>query len=189
MPDDLRAQRMELGAEWDRIDEWAQAAERDGAYLPLLKLARLYDLSPFERNVLLLALAPELDRRYERCYAYIQDDVTRKRPAVDLALQLLCSTPHERLRARATFMPEAPLLRHHLIQLFEDGLRQPALLARFIKLDDRIVAELLGQPAGLKCRATTFRPRAAQPSKPCWRMRWRRSSPSWRIRPYSSPER
>ena len=147
VPDDLGAQRLGLAAEWDRIDEWAQAVERDGEYLPLLKLARLYNLSPFERNVLLLALAPELDRRYERCYAYIQDDVTRKRPAVDLALQLLCSTPHERLRARAAFTPEAPLLRHHLIQLFEDGLRQPALLARFIKLDDRIVAELLGQPA------------------------------------------
>ncbi|HEU4323596.1 MAG TPA: AAA family ATPase, partial [Roseiflexaceae bacterium] len=84
--------------------------------------------------------------RYERLYAFIQDDVTRKRPAVDLALRLLCTTAAERRRARAAFDSGAPLLRHHLIQLFEDGQRQPPLPARFLKLDDRVAAELLREP-------------------------------------------
>src|SRR5690349_10131008 len=33
-------------------------------------------LSPFDADVLLIAAAPELDLRYERLYAFLQDDVT-----------------------------------------------------------------------------------------------------------------
>ena len=56
-------------------------------------LADAYDLSDFDLHVVLLALAPEVDLRYERVYAFLQDDVSRRRPTVDLALNLLCATP------------------------------------------------------------------------------------------------
>jgi hypothetical protein len=46
-------------------------------------------LSAFDVDLILLALAPKLDLRYERLYAYLQDDVTRTWPSVDLALNLL----------------------------------------------------------------------------------------------------
>ncbi len=140
LPVELMEQRLKLAA------ERAALAAQAGAEPPLVRLARLFDLSSFESDVLLLALAPEIDLRYERLYAFIQDDVTRKRPAVDLALRLLCTTAAERRRARAAFEPGAPLLRHHLIQLFEDGQRHAPLPARFLKLDDRIAAELLREP-------------------------------------------
>src|SRR5262245_2591441 len=54
-------------------------------------IADSYGLSQFDLDLLLVALAPELDLRYERLYAYLQDDVTRKRPSIDLTLNLLCS--------------------------------------------------------------------------------------------------
>lgn len=44
---------------------------------------------PSEVDLLLICLAPELDLRYEKLYAYLQDDVTKKRPTVELALNLL----------------------------------------------------------------------------------------------------
>jgi AAA+ superfamily predicted ATPase len=147
VPADLAERRAELAAEREFIESQTRAAERHGVELPLPRLARLFGLSLFECDLLLLALAPEFDLRYERLYAYIQDDVTKKRPTVDLALRLLCVEPGERIDARAAFAPEAPLLRHRLIQLFEDGQRQPPLLARFIKIDERIIAEILGQHA------------------------------------------
>ena len=53
-------------------------------------LSDAFDLTAFDVNVLLLCLAPELDIRYERLFAYLQDDVTRRLPTVDLALVLLC---------------------------------------------------------------------------------------------------
>jgi hypothetical protein len=114
---------------------------------PLERVARLFGLSLFEQDVLLLALAPEIDLAYERLYGYIQDDVTRRRPTVDLALRLLCQTPQQRRDARAAFAPDAPLLRQRLVCLLDDGQRGPGLLARSVKLDDRLVDELLGQPA------------------------------------------
>ena len=154
VPPDLAETRLRLAAERDAIEAEARAAEQSGRQSSLLRAARLFGLSAFERDVILLALAPEFDLRYERLYAYIQDDVTKKRPMVDLTLRLLCPGQDERAAARAAFAPEAPLSRHRLIQLFEDGQRSrdaapwfSTLLSRFIKIDDRIVAELLDQPA------------------------------------------
>ncbi|NTW97214.1 MAG: hypothetical protein HGB28_01540, partial [Oscillochloris sp.] len=140
LPPALAAERAALAA------KRAALADDASSDTPLARLAQTFGLGPFEEDLLLLALAPELDLRFERVYAYIQDDVTRKRPSVDLALRLLCATPAERLAARAAFAPGAPLLHHRLIALFEDGQRQPPLLGRFIKLDDRIAAELVGHP-------------------------------------------
>src|SRR5262249_15403045 len=45
-----------------------------------------WQLSPFDHGAMLLALAPEVDLRYERIYAYLQDDVTRRKPSADLTL-------------------------------------------------------------------------------------------------------
>jgi hypothetical protein len=147
LPPDLALRRAELAAERAGLEEGWAAAEQAGEDVPLRRVARLFGLGPFECDVLLLALAPELDLRFERIYAYIQDDVTRKRPSVDLALRLLCPDPMARLRARGAFDGAAPLLHGRLVQLIEDGQRNPPLLARYLKADDRIVAELLGQPA------------------------------------------
>lgn len=57
--------------------------------LPLSLLARRFGLSPVETDVLLLALAPELDLKYETLYAYLNNDITRKQLTADLARRLL----------------------------------------------------------------------------------------------------
>ncbi|MCU0526246.1 MAG: ATP-binding protein [Elainella sp. Prado103] len=109
-------------------------------------LQQVYRLSPFERDILVIALAPDFDLRYERLYAYLQDDVTRKRPTIDLALNLLCASRSEKLRQRAAFAPDAPLLRHRLIQFVPPAHQaQPPLLAYAFKLDEQIAHFLLGQ--------------------------------------------
>jgi ATPase family associated with various cellular activities (AAA) len=109
-------------------------------------ISRAYSLSSFDLDVVLLALAPELDLRYERVYAFLQDDVSRRRPSVDLALKLLCATPELRMHSRRRFAPGAPLLRHDLIHLISDAsFVEPTLLARMLKLDDRVVCRLLGE--------------------------------------------
>src|SRR5271169_1514836 len=80
-------------------------------------LGRAFALTAFDLNVVLLAIAPEIDLRYERLYAYLQDDVTRKRPAVALALDLFVRDRDSRLALRSRFAPDAPLVRHGLIHL------------------------------------------------------------------------
>jgi hypothetical protein len=147
LSNDLAVQHVALTTERAEIDARAHRTTQQGMVLPCVAVGHVFGLNRTEQDVLLLALAPEVDLRYERLFAYIQDDVTKKRPSVELALRLLCVALADRLDARRMFAPHAPLLRHHLIQLFDDGQRQPPLLARFLKLDERIVTELLGQPA------------------------------------------
>ncbi|MFF5499157.1 ATP-binding protein [Streptomyces aquilus] len=107
-------------------------------------LAERYDLSAFELNVLLVALAPEVDLRYERLYGYLQDDVTRRRPTVELTLNLLCHDVSDKLSHRAAFAADAPLLRHRLVRLVADPHQvEPPLPARYVVPDEQIVDVLL----------------------------------------------
>jgi SpoVK/Ycf46/Vps4 family AAA+-type ATPase len=119
-------------------------------------LSHTFDLDPFDVNVLLLALAPEVDLKYERVYAFLQDNVTRTRPTVELALNLLCRSAGEKVRRMERFRAEAPLMRHGLIELTADpSAINPPLLAHFLSLDPQITAYLLGLE-GLDRRLTGF---------------------------------
>ncbi|GAB3258497.1 ATP-binding protein [Kineosporia babensis] len=103
-------------------------------------------LSEAELDVVLIALAPEVDLRYERLYGYLQDDVNRRRPSVDLALDLICRTPAEKLQARDIFSSAAPL-RERLLLRLEAG--DAPLLARPLRLDPQVVHLLLNGRPGL----------------------------------------
>jgi Winged helix domain, variant/ATPase family associated with various cellular activities (AAA) len=124
----------------------AEGGDGEGDVGPELAwVAGAYGLSDFDLHVVLLALAPEVDLRYERVYAFLQDDVSRRRPTVDLALNLLCATPETRLRRRWHFTEEGPLVRNDIVRLVADpGSAEPPLLAHALKLDERIVRRLLG---------------------------------------------
>jgi len=114
-----------------------------GVSLRLEEFAHLFRLTPFDIDVLLICLAPELDLRYERLYAYLQDDVTKKRPSVDLVLNLLCPTFEDKLAARDRFSSESPLLKHYLLHLFDDPSHQnPPLLSKYLRMDERVVKYL-----------------------------------------------
>ena len=111
-------------------------------------LAEVFALDSFDTSVVLLALAPEIDLRYERLYAYLQDDVTRRKPTVDLATSLFCELPHDRALARSHFTFDAPLLRRRVISLAPDTASGgSSLLSHSIQLDEQIVNLLLGHDA------------------------------------------
>ncbi len=126
-------------------------------YSPVLtQLQANYHLSNFDLAVILIAIAPELDLRYERIYAYLQDDVTRKRPTVELALNLLCTKAEDKLHYRHRFTADAPLMRHGLLHLIADTHQiQPPLLAQYLRLDAQIIRLLTCTP-GLDERLQSF---------------------------------
>ena len=136
----------------ERIAELEQELEakkvesmRRGITLNLPLLANIFGLTPFELDVILICMAPELDTKYERLYAYLHNDATKKQPSVDLVLKLVYNTKEEKLYARQYFDASAPLVKHLLIQFIEapeEG--KKSLLTRFIKVDDRIINYLLG---------------------------------------------
>ncbi|MGW8374956.1 ATP-binding protein [Streptomyces sp. ODS28] len=136
-----------LGAE---IDARVRSGLADGVPLALPSLARLFGLTAAETQAVVVCLAPELRRKYDRLYAYLQDDITRKRPSVDLVLELLYPGA-ERLRwaARGLFAESAPLLRHGILRTVEDPQSPSGSsgLARFLALDQRICQYVLGAEA------------------------------------------
>ena len=138
----------------DEAANLAESARKTQLPLPELEtkgtrlewLAQAFNLSIFDLDLLLIALASELDLRYERLYAFLQDDVTRRRPSIDLALNLLCASAEDKLTRYAHFMTDAPLIRHRLLHLVSDPNQvQPPLLSYYLKLDEQIVRFLLGQ--------------------------------------------
>jgi AAA+ superfamily predicted ATPase len=129
---------------WD-----SQTANRQGGS-HLDRLCRILRLSFEERRCLVSVLAPELDSRYERVFAYLQDDVTRKAPGVGLLLDLV--EPQDPLAARRLFLPGSNLLRWQLLHLFNRPIGEPCtLLARGAYLDERIVEYLLDDGSSSYC--------------------------------------
>ena len=145
-------------ARWS-IDERRGLTEQSGYSLALPHLAKVFELSPAEVDLLLIALGPELEPRYETLYSYLQLDATRKRPSVDLALNLICRSAAEKVMARRLLTPSGPLLYYKLVHLLDDQQdRQPTLLRRFIKADESVVRFLIGQPADARPTAQVEAP-------------------------------
>jgi len=117
-----------------------------GINLRLDILQKLFSLSRIEIDTLLLSLLCETDLRYQKLYAYLQDDVTKKAPTISLVSRFLCDSPTKIFRMQEIFTPEAPLIKYHLISLHDDHVSGSAsLLTKSIHPDDRITGYLLGQ--------------------------------------------
>lgn len=107
--------------------------------LRLVHLAATAELGRLDLDVLLLAFMPLYDRTASKAYAFLQDDLTRKRPSLELILDLFFTQDTARLTALQHFTPDAPLLRHHLITLAaEDGARHTPLIDQAIYLDEGV---------------------------------------------------
>lgn len=106
----------------------------------LARLARVFELSDLDVELLLIALAPDVDSRFERFYGYLNDDVTRRRASIGLALELCRVSPADP-DARARLTRGAPLLDGGLVTV-ED--RDRPFLTRALRVPDRVIAHLLG---------------------------------------------
>ncbi|MEN3357408.1 MAG: hypothetical protein V7637_1390 [Mycobacteriales bacterium] len=105
----------------------------------LLDLAGCFGLTGLDVELLLVALAPDIDPRFERLYGYLNDDVTRRRATIGLALEL-CGEPVAGA-GRARFAATAPLVAGGVLEVREPEL--PAL-SRPLRVTDRVVGHLLG---------------------------------------------
>ena len=122
------------------VEAEADKAIANGADVRLRRLASTFGLLPVDVELLLLAMAPDLDSRFERLYGYLNDDVTRRRATIGLALEM-AGRPMASGVARERLMPTGPLIAHGLVTTDEVG--RP-FLTRAIQVPDRVTAHLLG---------------------------------------------
>ena len=99
-------------------------------------LTRLFRLSDFERDIMLLCLAPEVDSTFAPLYAYLQDDMTRRAPTPHLAYAVFDADRPDVLSETA------PLRRYRLLQLAAQT-AQP-IASSSLYLDERMVDYLRG---------------------------------------------
>jgi hypothetical protein len=117
----------------------ADAAQADGHTLRLRDMAVTFGLDSLDVDMLLVALAADLDPRFEQFFGYLNDDVTRHRPSVAVALAL-CGTPLSAFDGRARLL-SGPLVTGGLLVL-EDPDRP--LPGRALRVPDRVVGHVLG---------------------------------------------
>ncbi|WP_030575699.1 AAA family ATPase [Streptomyces anulatus] len=120
--------------------ESSAAPDEEEAGSRLARLAREFDLTALDTEILLIALVPDLDDRFEAFYGYLNDDVSRRRPSIGLALGL-CGAALSDPAARARLAAGAPLRAGGL--LLAEDLNRP-FLSRALRVPDRVAAHLLG---------------------------------------------
>ncbi|MFG3335317.1 ATP-binding protein [Streptomyces tendae] len=120
--------------------EPGSAAAPAGSGDRLARLAGRTRLTELDTAALLVALAPDVDRTFEPLYGYLNNDVSRRRATVGLALDL-CGVPAHVATARARFHASAPLRALGLLEVEEP---ERPFLTRSLRVPDRLVGHLLG---------------------------------------------
>ena len=125
------------------VEALADQAASEGADLRLRRLARTFDLSELDVELLLIAMAPDLDSRFERLYGYLHDDVSRRRASIGLWLEL-CGLEAASAVAWRSLAAGAPLVEGRLVVVEE---QERPFLTRGLRVPDRVTAFLLGDDA------------------------------------------
>jgi hypothetical protein len=126
-----------------RHDRRTSSAVAEGIELRLVTLADRLGLSPLEIGVVMLALSPEIDRRYGRIFGYLNDDASLRGPTVDLVLDLYCGNLAERAWARRVFEASGTLCGSRVVHLAPRSSGAP-LLDAVIEIDPAVAGFLLG---------------------------------------------
>lgn len=136
------------------------AAAAAGAVPPPRRLAEEFGLDALALDIVVIALAPDVDARFERCYGYLNDDITCRHATTGLALAL-CGVPSASAAARRVFAADAPLRAGGLLEIPDDA--RP-YLTRTLRVPDQVTAHLLGDDS------PPFGPRPPAPpeSAPPW---------------------
>lgn len=126
----------------DYITKMRKQSEENNIFIPMNYIRKVFQLTPFEERCLIVCLAYELDRKYEKLFAFLQDDLNKKYVTIDLLLELICRTQEEKWYAKKFFRPHEKLMKYFLIA--EDYQADfSSKLNRKVVLDERIVHFLL----------------------------------------------
>jgi SpoVK/Ycf46/Vps4 family AAA+-type ATPase len=111
-----------------------------GSPLPIDILQHGFQLSSFERDVLLLCLGSQLDPAFEALYAYAQEDASRRAPTPYLAHCLFAAQREDPPLTSTWLRAQAPLRRCRLIRVEP----RDAGASASLELEERIYLYLQG---------------------------------------------
>lgn len=123
-----------------QLDERRRVMDETGTLAPIDFLAARVGLTRFERQLLLLCLAQEMDPAFERICAYLQDDAARRFVTPHLALSLLAEFSSG--ADPSSFSSASPLRRWRLVTVETAG--SSSLMTSPMRIDERMQTYLCG---------------------------------------------
>ncbi|MEO1209812.1 MAG: hypothetical protein AAFX78_09740 [Cyanobacteria bacterium J06638_20] len=146
--DEHRPQKAEGSAQQGRyqqqLESKIRASVSQGIFLALPELSDRLQMPLFEKNLVLMALAPEVNRRYGGIYQFLQGEektASGDLPTVDLALRLLCRNDREWCVARQHLFSQSVLYQRGLLEVLPR--ENSTLLNRRVRLVPRLLNFLL----------------------------------------------
>ncbi|MEA2860003.1 MAG: hypothetical protein QOC72_2042 [Methylobacteriaceae bacterium] len=138
----------------------AQAREM-GLALPLDTLVRRFDLSEFEQFAILVCAATEFDRSYERLFAFILDDLSRRTACLELLTLLAAHSFEDRATLRHALSRHGKLRRCGLL-IARGEASEPRLELR---VADGLADYLAGDGSDLLCRDPMITPESPRDTR------------------------
>jgi AAA+ superfamily predicted ATPase len=144
----------------EHLDQKIRRSLEQQVRLPLVEIWQTFNLDELSRQVLILALAGEIDEEIRRLYAYLWNDLSRKRPTVEFLLGLLQPSIRGKLHNAHAFFRESPLVRHRLIEPMS---ADAPFFAQEVRLVSSLVARAIGghelDPRLALCARVTYPPK------------------------------
>jgi hypothetical protein len=139
-PPKLSAKSVQTVSYAQQLEARIQASYQASITLAIPLLRDRLKLSEVEKNIVLMAIAPEINRRYGRLYDYLQEEegALADLPTVDLCLRLLCRNDHDWQQARARLTASHSLVNLGLLEWIgdEDG----TLLSQQVRVSDELAS-------------------------------------------------
>ncbi|MBW4658963.1 MAG: ATP-binding protein [Drouetiella hepatica Uher 2000/2452] len=150
-----------------QLEQRIRASRQKGVVLALPALSDRLQLTSFEKNLVLMSLAPELNRRYAKLYRFLRTEETAVKtdlPSLDLVLRLFCRNDVEWRSARNRLLEDSPLNRYQLLQLLPTP--EETLLNSSLKLEETLLNYLVSEQPTLEALEGLLNQRRSIPTAP-----------------------
>jgi len=128
--DEIINLKYKLNEKENEIDKKVKATQQnqqegvDEPFLFLPHLIKVLNLTQIEIEAIISCLALQVDsqitRKYERIYAYLNDNLSKKKPTANLLLATIYSSLEDRIKNRYILSKDSKLFKYHILQLVED---------------------------------------------------------------------
>jgi hypothetical protein len=125
-----------------QLDSRIKQSQAAGIDLVLPRLCDRYNLSLFERQAMLLAIAPEIHRRYGELCGYLAGSAGL--PTVDLALRLFCRDDQAWRQGRSQLLSGTLVTEGFLLPVMASAPPVQSFLQQPLKLNPHLVSDLMG---------------------------------------------
>lgn len=110
----------------------------ESADMPIIRAIRAFNLCPFELMVFMTLLVCELNKKYEKLFVYLQDDITKKNPAVETAIRLFAE-PGDVVSEYFTYFDDNSVLMNFFVAPSEG-----TLCTKSLRLSEAVFAYVTG---------------------------------------------